>query len=512
MADLQHDLVIIGSGPGGYVAAIRAGQLGLNVCVVEKDAALGGTCLQRGCIPTKALLHTADLLQHAREGAKFGVVCGEVKLDMKAAHDHKRRVVTKNSKGVEFLFRKNKVTWLQGTGRVVKPGLVEVTKADGTKVTIECKHLVLATGSRCGELPHLAPDGDRILNSDHILELAEVPPRLVVLGAGAVGMEFASIFARFGSKVTVIELLDRVLPLEDAEVSAEVEKAFRKQGIAVHTGTRVEEAKVDGQVVRCRAVNGKGETVEVEADRLLVAVGRVAVFKGIGLENTKVQIERGRIVVDEYCRTHEPGIYAIGDLIATPWLAHVASMEGIIAVEHLAGRDPRPINPLRIPSCTYCYPGGGLDRPHRRAGQGEGLRRQDRHVPLLRHRQGGDHGRVGRLREDRRRRQVRRDPGRAHRGPPRHRAAGRGRGGAGRRADGGGAHPHHPRPSDAPRGDPRGGGGRARRRDSHVGGRRTEGEREEGRVPLPPGKEGKLLLFFTLPSPSPLSPWGNGRR
>ncbi|HPW56001.1 MAG TPA: dihydrolipoyl dehydrogenase [Thermoanaerobaculaceae bacterium] len=356
MADMQHDVVIIGSGPGGYVAAIRAGQLGLNACVVEKDPLLGGTCLHRGCIPTKALLHTADLLQHAREGGKFGVVCGDVKLDLTAAHAHKKKVVTKNSKGIEFLFRKNKVTWVQGTGRVLKAGLVEVTKADGSRVTIECKHIVLATGSRCGDLPHIATDGDRILNSDHILELAEVPPRLAVLGAGAVGMEFASIFARYGSKVTVIELLERVLPLEDADVSAEVDKSFRKQGITVHAGTRVEQATVDGQVVRCKGVNARGEAVEVEADRLLVAVGRVASLKGIGLENTKVQIERGRVVVDELGRTHEPGIYAIGDLTATPWLAHVASMEGVIAVEHIAGRNPRPINPLRIPSCTYCYP------------------------------------------------------------------------------------------------------------------------------------------------------------
>lgn len=356
MADMQHDVVIIGSGPGGYVAAIRAGQLGLNACVVEKDPFLGGTCLHRGCIPTKALLHTADLLQHAREGAKFGVVCGEVRLDLAAAHAHKKKVVTKHSKGIEFLFRKNKVTWVQGTGRVLKAGLVEVTKGDGSRVTIECKHIVLATGSRCGDLPHIAADGDRILNSDHVLELGEVPPRLAVLGAGAVGMEFASIFARYGSKVTVIELLERVLPLEDADVSAEVDKSFRKQGITVHTGTRVEQVTVDGQVVRCTGANARGEAVEVEADRLLVAVGRVAVLKGIGLENTKVQIERGRVVVDEWGRTHEPGIYAIGDLTATPWLAHVASMEGVIAVEHIAGRNPRPINPLRIPSCTYCHP------------------------------------------------------------------------------------------------------------------------------------------------------------
>jgi len=356
MAATQHDVLVLGAGPGGYVAAIRAGQLGLNACVVEKDPFLGGTCLHRGCVPTKALLHTADLLHRAQHAAGFGVVCENVHLDLGAAHEHKRKVVTKNAKGIEFLFRKHKVTWVQGVGKLLGRGVVEITKPDGGVEQRQAKHVILATGSRCGDLPFLTADGDRIINSDHALELREVPPRLLVLGAGAVGMEFASIFSRFGSKVTVIELLDRALPLEDPSVSAEIEKAFRRQSITIHTSARVEEASVEGGAVRCRAVNAKGETLQLEAESLLLAVGRVANFKGIGLESTKVQIERGRVVVDEFCRTREDGVYAIGDLLSTPWLAHVASMQGVLAAEHIAGRAPRPINYARVPSCTYCWP------------------------------------------------------------------------------------------------------------------------------------------------------------
>jgi dihydrolipoamide dehydrogenase len=356
MAPVQHDVVVIGSGPGGYVAAIRAAQLGLSTFVIEKDPFLGGTCLQRGCIPTKALLHSADLLQQARDGGKYGVVCSDVRLDLKAVHDHKRKVVTKSSKGVEFLFKKNKITWLQGTAKLLGNGCVAVAKPDGSTEEHCAKAIILATGSRCGNLPFLAADGDRIMNSDHALELQEVPPRLLVLGAGAVGMEFASVFSRFGSKVTVVELLDRVLPLEDPDVSAEVAKAFRRQGITTHTGVTLQEAKVEGDIVRCTAVDAKGETLLLEAERLLLAVGRIAVVKDIGLENTKAVVERGRVVVDELCRTAEPGLYAIGDLLATPWLAHVASMEGVLAAEHIAGKNPPPINYNQVPSCTYCTP------------------------------------------------------------------------------------------------------------------------------------------------------------
>ncbi len=356
MSERVHDVIIIGSGPGGYVAGIRAGQLGLDTVVVEKDPFLGGTCLHRGCVPTKALLHTADLLQHAREGAKAGVVCTEVRLDLAAAHIHKDRVVAKAAKGVEFLFRKNNVAWVQGTGRLAGPGTVEIVKGDGNIERRRARNVVLATGSRCGDLPHVKADGDRIINSDHALQLREVPGRLIVLGAGAVGMEFASIYSRFGSQVTVVELLERVLPLEDPEVSAAVDKAFRRLGVTIHTATTIESVTVADGVVRANGSNAKGEKVEVIADRLLLGVGRAAVLDGIGLETTKVKVERGRIVVDEFCRTAEPGIWAIGDLIGTPWLAHVASIEGVIAVEQIAGKNPRPIDPLRIPNCTYCSP------------------------------------------------------------------------------------------------------------------------------------------------------------
>lgn len=356
MTTTQLDLVIIGAGPGGYVAAIRAAQLGLSVTVVEKDPSLGGTCLHRGCIPTKALLHTADLLQHARESKKFGVTCGEVQLDLTAAHDHKRKVVTKNAKGIDMLFRKHGITRVHGSGALAGGTTVEVHGSDGADERLEARHVILAAGSRCGELPHIKPDGTRIINSDHALELDRVPSTLLVMGAGAVGMEFASIFSRYGSKVTVVELLDRVLPLEDEAVSAEVHKAFRRQGITVHTGTRVEEVATGDSGVSCRATGADGKALALEAELLLLAVGRAAVLDNLGLDHTGVKVDRGRVEVDEFCRTAEPDVYAIGDLIATPWLAHVASAEGVLAVEHMAGKNPRPINYRQVPSCTYCYP------------------------------------------------------------------------------------------------------------------------------------------------------------
>jgi dihydrolipoamide dehydrogenase len=370
MSEQGWDLVVIGAGPGGYVAAIRAGQLGLKTLVVEKDPFLGGTCLHRGCTPTKALLHTADVLQKAREGAAFGVRCGEVQLDLPAAHAHKRKVVSKNAKGIEGLFKKNGVSWIQGTGSILGPGRVRVVQADGQEKELHSRFVLLATGSRCGDLPHVKADGHHILNSDHALELEEVPERLLVLGAGAVGMEFASIFSRFGAKVTVIELLDRVLPLEDPEVSKEVERAFRKQGIACFTSTRVEVVETGEFGVRLAGKNAAGEEVTFEGDKLLLAVGRQAVVEGVGLESTQAKVEKGRVQVDRFCRAEAPWLYAIGDVIPTPWLAHVASMEGVLAVEHMAGKNPPPINYDHVPSCTYCYPevgSIGLTEPEAKA-------------------------------------------------------------------------------------------------------------------------------------------------
>ena len=349
MAELR-DLVVIGSGPGGYVAAIRAAQLGLAVTVVEKDALLGGTCLHRGCIPTKALLHTADLLEEARHGGEFGVACAEPKLDLGRAHQHKQKVVRKNAKGIESLFRKHKIETVRGRGRLDGARRV-VVEADGGERAIDTRHVLLATGSAVRGLPFLPFDGERVLSSDHILELASVPARLAILGAGAVGVEFASMFAAFGSKVTLIEMLPRVLPLEDEEISAALEKALAKRGIEILTSTGATGAQVGAASVVLELASRS-----IEADVVLVAVGRRPVTEELGLEAAGVELERGFVKVDRFMRTATSGVYAIGDIVATPQLAHLASAEGILAVEHIAGLEPRPIDYDQVPSCTYSDP------------------------------------------------------------------------------------------------------------------------------------------------------------
>ncbi len=345
-----RDLVVIGSGPGGYVAAIRAAQLGLAVTVIEKDPFLGGTCLHRGCIPTKALLHTADLLEEARGGAEFGVTCAEPKLDLVKAHQHKQKVVRKNAKGIESLLRKNRVEVVHGRGRLDGTRRVVVEGDSGERV-LDTRHVLIATGSAVRALPFLPFDGKRVLSSDHILELASVPARLAILGAGAVGVEFASMFAAFGSKVTLIEMLPRVLPLEDEEISAALEKSLARRGIEILTGTSAAGARVaEGGVVL------ELSSRSLEADVVLVAVGRRPVTEELGLEAAGVELERGFVRVDRFMRTAAPEIYAIGDVVPTPQLAHLASAEGILAVEHIAGLDPRPIDYDQVPSCTYCDP------------------------------------------------------------------------------------------------------------------------------------------------------------
>jgi len=351
----SFDLIVIGSGPGGYVAAIRAGQLGLKTAIVEKDPQFGGTCLHRGCIPTKALLHTASLLDEARHGSDFGVEIPSVSLDMAKAHAYKDKVVQKNAKGVEFLLKKNKAQGIQGFGRLASPTQVDVTSPEGGVTSYGAKHVLLATGSVVRDLPIAPADGHRIVSSDHILKLDRVPEHLVVLGAGAVGTEFASIFASFGSKVTIVEMMSRMLPIEDDEVSAALERSFRKRGIDVKTSTKLSEVDTTGTGVRIGLESDKGKET-VDAEMLLVAVGRAPVTEGIGLDRVGIETERGYIPVNETMQTSIPNVYAIGDIVPTPWLAHVASAEGIVAVEHMAGAEYRPLNYDLVPSVTYCEP------------------------------------------------------------------------------------------------------------------------------------------------------------
>ncbi len=356
MAQQEYDVIVIGSGPGGYVAAIRAGQLGLKTAVVEKDERYGGTCLLRGCIPTKALLHTADLLDRIRDAGTMGIEVSGATLDIDRAMDRKEQVVDKNARGVAFLFKKNGVEGIRGRGRLAGPHEVEVEGPDGARTTYRTKNVLIATGSVPREVPPAPTDGERILNSDHILELRQVPESLVVLGAGAVGAEFASVYRSFGSDVTLVEMLPRVLPLEDEEASKEVERAFRKRGMTLKTGTKLAAAEATEGGVRVTLEGAKGQET-LEATKLLVAVGRAPVTRDLGFEAAGVEIDaRGYVQVDELMRTAASGVYAIGDVVDTPWLAHVASAEGILAVEHMAGKQVRPLDYDLTPMVTFCDP------------------------------------------------------------------------------------------------------------------------------------------------------------
>ena len=351
----RFDLTVIGSGPGGYVAAVRAAQLGLQTAVVEIAPQPGGTCLHWGCIPTKALLHAAEVLDQSRHAAKFGVKIPGAELDVPALHKYKDKVVQSNARGVEYLFKKNGVTLVRGRGRLAGRGKVEVEPDEGPPVVLETKFTILATGSVVRGLPGVEFDGKQVIHSDHALTRTEIPASMIVLGAGAVGVEFASIYASFGAKVTVVELLPRLIPIEDAALGTELEKAFRKRGIASHTGTKVEKVEKTKKGVKVSATKD-GKALELEAEVLLVAVGRRPLTENLGLEGTAVKLDRGFVEVDAMMRTGEPGVYAIGDILKTQALAHVASHEGIVAVEHAAGKDPHPIDYDKIPSCTYCTP------------------------------------------------------------------------------------------------------------------------------------------------------------
>jgi dihydrolipoamide dehydrogenase len=355
------DLTVIGSGPGGYVAAIRAAQMGLRTAVVERDpTGCGGTCLLRGCIPTKALLHTADLYEDLKNGKEFGIVAEKIGIDFPAVMSRKARIVTRLSKGIEtYLFKKNKITLFKGQGRLEGKGTLVVT-SEKEERRVASRAILLATGSRPKSLPGIVPDGRSILTSNEILEITEIPKSLIVIGAGAVGIEFASLFARFGSAVTVIEMLPRVLPLEDEEISAEAGKVLGKQ-MAIYTGAKTQAAIKTPAGVEVAFTTAAGETKTLTADLLLLAVGRGPVTDGLGLETARIPLDRGFIRVNPRMETPEPGVYAIGDVVSIddrphPQLAHVASFEGIGVAERLAGQNTEPLNYDRIPSATYCSP------------------------------------------------------------------------------------------------------------------------------------------------------------
>ncbi len=365
----EYDVVVIGAGTGGYVAAIRAAQLGLSVAVVEKQKALGGTCLLWGCIPTKALLEHAHALKIAQKAKEWGITVknGDIVqaaptfgIDMAQVQARKNHIVQGLTKGIEFLFKKNKIAWIKGTARLAGGGRVEVVDGDA-QTLLARKDIVVATGSAPRAIPGIAVDRRRIITSDEAIALAHVPASIVILGSGAVGVEFASIFKRFGSDVTIVELMPRLVPIEDEAVSAELEKCFRKQGIASLTGTKVTNATVDGEIVSVDMQLPDGSTRTLEAEYLLVAVGRGPVTTGLDLDRAGVALERGFIKVDALFRTSAPGVSGIGDVITLgpaphPQLAHVSSAEGIVAAERIAGLDPRPIDYDRVPGCTYCDP------------------------------------------------------------------------------------------------------------------------------------------------------------
>ena len=360
MPETTYDVAIIGSGPAGYTAAIRAGQFGLKTALIEKDPYLGGTCLHVGCIPTKALLFNAELWDHLKDASEFGIEgVGSRKLNWDAVLERKTKVVNKHAKGLEFLMRKNKVETLRGYGKLTgsaQNGIHTIDLTDGTKSSqIKAKNVILATGSEARMIPGLLPD-DRVLTNIEILKLGKAPKSLVVVGAGAVGVEFASIFRSFDCEVTILEMLPRMVPLEDEEVSKELARVYRKRGIAYHLGAKVEKVEKN-KVGVAVTFSADGKQQEIEAEKILIAIGRKPLTDNLGLENTKIQNERGFLKTNEWMQTSEPGIYAIGDIVlGTPQLAHVGAMEGIVAVANIAGKQDKPINLLRIPNVTYCHP------------------------------------------------------------------------------------------------------------------------------------------------------------
>lgn len=351
----QFDVVVIGGGPGGYVAAIKAGQLGLKAAVIEKDPKPGGTCLHRGCIPTKAMLQTAHVLDLAHDSSHYGVKVSEVSLDLPGLHKYKDKVVKKNAAGVEYLLKKNKVTSIRGHGTLTDPNTIQV-EGESDSQTVKAKNIILATGSVAARPGFLDFSNPRIITSDEALRIEEMPKHITVLGAGAVGCEFASVFRSYGAEVVLIEMMDRLLPVEDHECSAELAKAFKKRKIDCKVSTKLEKATPGEKSVEVEIDEG-GKKSKFTTDYLLCAVGRWPYTENLGLDKVGVKVEKGFVVADEERRTNVPNIFAIGDIVTnTPQLAHAASAEGILAVEVIAGKKPPRLEALRIPNATYCHP------------------------------------------------------------------------------------------------------------------------------------------------------------
>ncbi|MCL2566716.1 MAG: dihydrolipoyl dehydrogenase [Alphaproteobacteria bacterium] len=351
----NFDVIIIGAGPGGYVAAIRAGQLGLKTAIIEREN-LGGVCLNWGCIPTKALLRSAEIYSHMKHAKDYGLSADKFDFNLEAIVQRSRNVSKQLSGGVGMLLKKNKVEVFNGTGSLLGGGKVELTAEDCKKSTLDGKHIIVATGARARIIPGFEPDGKFVWTYREALVPKEMPKKLLVMGSGAIGIEFANFYHSLGADVTVVELMDRIMPVEDEEISTMAKKSFEKKGIKILTSTKVLGIKKNAKDVSITLEDAKGVKSEAVVDKVISAVGIVANIENIGLEKTKAKVENGRIVVDEFLKTAENGVYAIGDVVAGPWLAHKASHEAVICVEKIAGKNPHALDRSKIPGCTYATP------------------------------------------------------------------------------------------------------------------------------------------------------------
>ncbi|MEY4268867.1 MAG: hypothetical protein RLZZ58_83, partial [Pseudomonadota bacterium] len=350
----DYDLIVLGSGPGGYVAAIRAAQLGQKVAIVEREN-LGGICLNWGCIPTKALLRSAEIFHYMQHAGQYGLIAEKISADLGAVVTRSRGVAKQLNQGIGHLMKKNKIAVHMGDGAITAPGKLAVNKA-GKVEELTAKNIIIATGARARDLPFAPADGKRVWTYRHAMVPAEMPTKLLVIGSGAIGIEFASFYNDMGAEVTVVEMLDRVVPVEDAEVSAFLEKALKKQGMTIMTGAGVESLKAGATGVSAAIKGRDGKVVQGDFSHCIVAIGIVPNTENIGLEALGIKTTKGHIDTDPMCRTNVPGIWAIGDVTAPPWLAHKASHEGVIAAEAIAGGHPHAMDPLNIPGCTYCHP------------------------------------------------------------------------------------------------------------------------------------------------------------